>query len=165
MRSVPWPSKFNVIIAGIAMVPEDLPQLVEKYDNIAYLGEYRSPEDLQSLYERVDIVWACYPFPSAEEFNWRWARTNRFYESCQFKKPMIALKGSGDAYDVEKYGIGMTVENNSIESVAKKISEIQAEDLKDWGKNIASLPEAIYTYTTEVVNLEQALIGLLGSRK
>ena len=151
------PEQVEIIIAGLPMVSVDLPELAKKYKNIEFRGTYRSPQDLPALYGEVDMVWACYPYPKRSEWNWRWARTNRFYESCYFKKPMIVLAGSGDAHDVKHYSIGMLVKDD----VVNAITSIKAEDIIRWDKNILQLNKSLYVYTDEIEKLSSSIRTLL----
>ena len=41
------------------------------------------------VYGRIDLVWACYQPIGPDDWNLRWARPNRFYESCLFQKPLV----------------------------------------------------------------------------
>jgi succinoglycan biosynthesis protein ExoL len=147
------PRDMEIVLAGYSMNIPDLPGRAAKLDNVEFLGKFNSPRDLPALYENVDLVWGCYPRPGPEDWNWRWARTNRFYESCFFQKPIIALEGSGDAAEVERYDIGPIVPNRSVEEAVDEISKISRDDISRWQGNISRLPPRIYLYTTETDEL------------
>ena len=153
--------KIEIVAAGYVMRPIDLAERAAKFENIRYLGEYRSPQDLPNLYGGVDIVWACYPPPGPVNSDWQWAqsicRSNRFYESCFFKKPIISVAGSGDAHEVERYNIGLIVRDQSIKKTAEAICEISCSDLIQWHDNLLKLPKEAYLYTAESDELNNAI--------
>ncbi len=148
----------EVVVAGLPMAPlTDIAEQVARHANISYVGEYRSPEDLPSLYNDVDMVWACYPPIADDDWNLKWARPNRFYQSCYFGKPMFTRAGCQDAVDVERYDIGMIVDESDVQQVATQIAEIQPDDVARWTANMANLPQDVYMYTTESEELGRAL--------
>ena len=155
------PQGIEVVISGIAITPVDLGQQCEALDNITFLGEFRSPEDLPELYKRVDLVWGCYPHPEPGDWNWRWARTNRFYESCFYKTPIVSLKDSGDSASVELHNIGLIVERGDVTSAVDRLGRITAEELGLWQDNMRALPNSVYTYSTETNDLKCALEALV----
>lgn len=155
----------EVIVAGLPVVPADIEKRAEKIPNIKFLGEYQSPNDLPNLYGSVDIIWGCYPQPKSGDCNWRWARTNRFYESCYFKKPIITLAGSGDAKEVEHLEIGVNINGNTgIKEIIDTLSSIKSDELDKWQKNLMRLPRNIYEYTTETLELSEQLRGIISSK-
>jgi len=159
------PNQIEIIVAGIPMEPPDLPERAAKKANIEFRGPYRSPQDLSVLYGSVDLVWGCYPSPKPEDWNWRWARTNRFYESCFFKRPIIALAGSGDATEIERYRIGtVLLPSASIEETLGAISSITSSTLTRWKENLSKLPINVYLYTREFDELERVVREIACSR-
>ncbi len=154
------PNEIEVVIAGIPSNPEDLPERAHRHANIVYQGKYKSPDDLSSLYGSVDLVWACYPFPGPNDHNWKWAKTNRFYESCYYQRPMICLEGSGDAAEIERYDIGMLIKNDHVERVVESIADISLTDLATWQENLRNMPPEAYVYTTESDQLKSMILGL-----
>jgi hypothetical protein len=155
------PQDVEIILAGYVMNPVDLSQQVEKYNNIQYVGEYRSPQDLPSLYNSVDLSWASYQYIGPSDWNLRWARTNRFYESCLFKTPIVSRAGSCDGKDVERYNIGLNIEDEGVEKVVGKLCSIKPEDLETWKFNMTRLPREVYEHTTEIDELKSAIKALL----
>lgn len=151
------PQDVEIILAGYPMKPADLLSQVEKHHNIKYLGEYRSPQDLPALYGGIDLVWACYEPIGPNDWNLRWARTNRFYESCFFQRPIISRSGSCDSVDVESYGIGLVIKDENVDKVTSVLSNIGSVELEKWQKNIAALPLSVYTYTYEQDMLKSAV--------
>jgi len=151
-------SDIEIVFAGYPMKPADLPSLVSKYKNMRYLGTYQSPGDLPHLYGSIDIVWACYPPIGPQE---GWARTNRFYESCLFRRPMICRLGSSDAVEVQKYGIGLIASGDDASHVAIEVSSISLEDVDLWRRNMEAVPKSLFIYTTEPDDLYHKISELL----
>ncbi len=156
------PRDVEVVLAGFPMNPVDLPQQAARYDNIEYLGEFRSPQDLPALYSSVDLVWACYQPLGPNDWNLRWARPNRFYESCLFQVPIISRAGSCDAVDVARYGIGLIIEDEDVVAVVDRLCSIVPDDLETWKHNMAMLPRKVYMYTSEACTLGGALERIAG---
>jgi succinoglycan biosynthesis protein ExoL len=140
----------EIVLAGIPMdsTKTALNNLI-KYDSVSYLGEYKSPIDLPKLYNNVDMVWACYPEIREDDWNLKWARPNRFYESCFYGVPIFSRKGCQDAVEVSKFNIGMIVNETDANDVIERISKITVNDLNQWKKNMLELPQKVYLYTTE----------------
>jgi hypothetical protein len=151
------PHDFEIIFAGLPVNPIDIPQRVNEYPNMTYKGEYRSPQDLPSLYNSVDMIWACYPYIKENDWNLKWGRPNRFFESCAFRKPCFARAGCHFALDVKQFEIGMLIDDYIIEDVVEKICHIQSIDLVRWQDNLSRLPKSIYMYTTEDDDLASAI--------
>jgi succinoglycan biosynthesis protein ExoL len=149
--------KFEIIIAGHVMISSQIMDDAKKHSNIFYKGEYKSPHDLPALYNDVDLIWACYPPIKANDMNLKWARPNRFYESCFFKTPLVTRVGTQDATDVDRYQIGKLIKEEDEELVVNNLEEITAENLQEWRQNMEVLPKSVYLYTTELSDLESRL--------
>ena len=145
----------EIVVAGYSIEPVDLPQQAEKYSNIIYKGKYRSPDDLPSLYQDVDLTWVLYP--NKNYWGFRWARTNRFYESCLYQTPMISRSGSADAVEIQRYGIGLIIENDDVDKIVEKLGNITSKDLDFWRKNMTKMPSEVYLYTTEAERLGKTI--------
>lgn len=150
---------FEIILAGYPMgIPELKKGAMSLPSGMRYLGEYASPTDLPTLYREVDVVWASYPHDSSGNMQEKWARTNRFYESCFFKKPIITRHGSSDGDVVEKYGIGYCICETDIERAANELkAAIRRENILKWGERMETLPISEYVYTNEGARLADAL--------
>ena len=155
------PNDVEIVLGGYIINPADLSEQIEKYENITYVGQYRSPQDLPSLYNKVDLIWACYQPIGPNDWNLRWARPNRFYESCFFKKPIISRFGSNDSVEVERYDIGLNINDEDIDKTVETLCKIKASDVETWTENMYKLPNDVYVYTTETEELAKALKGLV----
>jgi succinoglycan biosynthesis protein ExoL len=159
----------RVVIAGYPMEPADLPAEAAKIPNVEFRGQYRSPQDLPGLYGDVDLVWACYPSPAVTDPDWRWAqaicRSNRFYESCFFQRPIITVAGSGDGVDVERYGLGLVLEDLSTDAILQAVGKVSGEDRAQWQRNVAALPRNVYMYGAETEELRRILTDMGATRR
>ncbi len=145
----------SIYIRGFPRSPltlneDNLSSAADNQENLSYGGTYLAPDELTSIYEQVELVWACYPFEENRPVaNWKWARTNRFYESCFFKKAMICQAGTEDARVVEALNIGLAVDLSKPEEVIKTLQTISPEQIRIWTENLENLPESIYMYSDE----------------
>ena len=124
-------------------------------DGITYLGPYQSPSDLPALYASVDVVWAAYPFSPEKRGNHLWARTNRFYESLYFKRPMILQKGTNDARVAASLGaVALAVSLESSEAAADYLTQnLSKAFLLLCRQKLSEIPEEIYQITDEYQHL------------
>lgn len=150
---------FEIIIAGVFQ-DENCKRLISGITNINYIGAYKSPNDLDTLYSHVDIVWACYPFPADDDENWKWARTNRFYESCYYSTPMIFLKGSGDESSILKYKIGMPIEDLHDDKVLDQFALLNWPNIEKWHKAIKDVPESVFVLGAEREAIKDKIVNL-----
>ena len=158
------PKDVEIVLAGYVMDPQDLQEQVEKYLNITYLGQYKSPQDLPKLYSGVDLIWGCYQPIGPDDWNLRWARPNRFYESCLFQTPIVSRDGSCDSVDVKRYEIGLIIEDEDVHKVADCLCKITADELDSWKHNMQTLPRNVYSYTTEKEELKRAIEAIVKVR-
>ena len=158
--------RIEVVIAGFCMDPADLAEQVAAEPHVTYRGTYSSPRDLPALYGSVDMVWACYPGPEQQDADWRWAlricRSNRFYESCFFRRPLITMAESADGEEVERLGIGLGLSDQSPEGVCRAIEGITEERLQEWRQRMERLPRSVGVYTDEPLRLRTALLEVAG---
>jgi succinoglycan biosynthesis protein ExoL len=163
-----YPQEVEIVAAGFPMSPADLPERAKRIANMKYLGEYRSPQDLPAMYAQVDMVWLCYPDPGLRDPEWRWAqavcRSNRFYESCYFRTPTIALEGGADGQEIARLGIGLVSNDSSDEAVIQAIRAVTDEDLLGWQRNLEALPRGVFVYTDEAERLGGALADIVQNR-
>lgn len=156
--AVALPDRLEIVIAGHVLEPKDLVESAKTSNNISYLGEYRSPDDLHRLFSNVDLIWAVF---GPNNWNLRWARSNRFYESCFFRKPIITRKGCRDAIEVERLGIGLTIDDGEPGTFARSISQITYDKLREWDANLARVPPETYLYTHESATLAHTIKSMV----
>ncbi len=141
--------RVEILVRGFNMGLKNFEKDVESIPGITYEGPFISPDDLPSIYGLVDIVWACYPYQGNGLGNWRWARTNRFYEACFFHKPMLAQLGTEDGRVVEKFGLGICLDLSDVGKAVETILNIRESEVTEWQSHISRLPKSLYIYTNE----------------
>ena len=137
---------------------------MSELSNIDYRGQYKSPDDLPSLYNDVDMVWACYQPLKSDDYGYLWARTNRFYQGCLFRRPFFSRSGCMDGDAVIERGIGKIIAEEDVEKTVDDIISITAQDVEMWSQNMLTVPENVYAYTNEVAELKSAIHNILTSR-
>ena len=121
---------------------------------VTFGGSFVSPDDLQDIYSKIDLCWtAIYHAKS----NVMWSRTNRFYQACYFRSPMITQQGTPDASQVEKHNIGFSIDLLNKRDALAKILSIKQKEIDTWKKNSLDLPEHIYVLTDEYDKLLEKL--------
>lgn len=81
--------------------------------NVAFSGRF-TPEEKVAFYEETDFVLSCYGNDTPVV---RTALPNRLYESCQVRRPIIVNSGTFLAKLVERYGIGIVVDLDNLETL------------------------------------------------
>ena len=153
-----FPEKFEIHVYGRPINPVSLPDEASKLDGISYYGPFIWPTDLNRMYSSIDVVWGCYPYGDSTPGNWQWAQTNRFYEACFFKKPLITLLDSADARAVINLGIGFSVDlSNTTKAVDFLQSKLNKDYLSSLTSNINSVPKNVYLYMDD----HERLINLI----
>ena len=155
---------FDIQLRGIFMPStRHYEQRLLGLENITYGGPYESPAELPLLYTGVDIVWAAYPYDPKPVGNHRWARTNRFYESLYFKKPMILQQNTSDYHTATRLGpiaLGVDLSNNS-QAAAYLTENLTASFLLTARRYLDQVPESSNQITDEY----QTLLSWLQQKK
>lgn len=138
------------ILNDIATAQEDLAAT----PGMIYLGTFVSPDDLPSLYSQVDVSWVAH-FHGIN--NMKWARGNRFYESCYFQKPMFAQTGTIDGEVVASKDLGMCLDLGDKDACVQAVLSARFSDFDQWRRNIAGLPRNMYVLTDEHERLLERL--------
>ena len=77
---------------------------------------------------------------------------------------MISRSGSADAVEIQRYGVGLIIENNDTDEIVDALSNITPEDMDLWRKNLAQVPPEVYLYTTEAEDIGKAIRDVVGGR-
>ena len=154
------PEEFAFLLAGIpGRFVDSFHQRVRRIANLDYRGEYRHPDDLPTLFGDADLILACYP-PAVPH---GWSRSNRYYDACLFRKPLIVRAGTGDAEAVRRRGIGFVIAAPGVEEAAAELRGITAADWERWRANMSKLPAAEYVHAKRGPDeLRQSLAALAG---
>lgn len=122
----------------------------EKHPYVTYGGTFQNPTDLPDMYREVDISWIV---PDDYTWNLKWQRVNRFYEACRMGVPMIARKGTQDAMEVERLGVGVVLDCGSTDRILDGLVGISSGELVSWSHSAKSIPASIYTFDQEFKEL------------
>lgn len=142
---------YRLIIYGIfSGISDHQKALMLSHPKVNYKGEYKSPEDLREIYAQIDISWVAYPYSAGKkEGNFKYARTNRYYEAGFFRIPMIGNQFAGDARFIEEFDYGITLDlGNMMESV-EDMKKISPEKLESWKANLRKAPVSDFMSTDE----------------
>ncbi|MCE7902073.1 MAG: hypothetical protein DYH20_05270 [Gammaproteobacteria bacterium PRO9] len=154
--------KFVVKVRGRPIAPDSLPAEAEALDGIQYDGEFVWPDDLAAMYDSVDLVWGCYPHSNQPVGNWLWARTNRFYEACYFKRPIVTLEGSADARIAEELGIGPVVDLNDTGAAVDRLLQLTFDEVADWQGKVDQVGSDVCVYGDDHQRLLRLITSLDG---
>lgn len=148
-----------IVVAGTPMPNlADFERRVAGNPRFDCRGGYDYPDDLPGLYGEVDVALNTYP-PEAPS---SWARANRFYESCLFRRPQIVRAGTMDGDSVARLGIGLVLDARDPDGAAAAIARISARDLARWQAALAAVPPSVYTFSGEADRLLEAVEGMIG---
>lgn len=154
------PEEFAFLLAGIpGRFVASFHQRLRRIANLDYRGEYRHPDDLPALFGAADLILACYP-PAVPH---GWSRSNRYYDACLFRKPLIVRAGTGDAEAVRRHDIGFVIAAAGAAEAAAELRGITAADWERWRANMLKLPAAEYVHAERgPAELGQSLAALAG---
>jgi hypothetical protein len=160
------PGRFEFLLAGLPWPGVDVEGFLKRMgEQSHYRGQFKSPDDLPDMYNAVDVVWACYPPIGPRDFNLRWARPNRFYESCLFGVPILSRLGSCDSVDVQRFGIGLTIDRVDAAEAADQIAlGVTGDSLNLWRAAMQNVPVEVFQYTSEFQSLAETLRAAVGPR-
>lgn len=154
------PAQFSFLLAGIpGRFVDSFEQRVGRIANLEYRGEYRHPDDLPALFGASDLILACY----RPEAPYGWSRSNRYYDACLFRTPLIVRAGTGDAEAVRRHDLGFVIAAAGAAAAAAELRGVTASDLERWRANLRRLPAAEYVHGERGPGeLRQALTALAG---
>lgn len=157
------PERFRAVIAGVptwlgegVAARETLSRRIGENPRIEFRGPYRYPDDLPALYGSVDLTMACY----SPEVPDGWSQSNRFYEACLFRKPLIVRDGCADVPPVREHGVGLVLPETDPDAAAARILDTPPEQWARWRANMTALPPQVYASVDEPQALRQTLAEL-----
>jgi len=150
--------RIRVYFRGVPLGLSDFTRRVAENPWMEYGGPYNAPEDLPGMYSRIDLSWNAHRVDDNNSLLWN--RTNRFYEACAFRTPLVAQVGSQDGDVVADRGIGVCVDLADIDAVARRILAIDGDQFARWQRRVAGLPASVYTETTEHEELAHHIFRL-----
>lgn len=127
------PENRELVLAGRIDVPGSLWLQLTEAASIVYLGEYQGLTQLPELYQRVDLVWAPYVLDTDAVGNWRWARTNRYFEGIHFSVPPITRSGTLDGDEAQALNLGPVLDFGRVDStVVAQLEQIDPMCISAW---------------------------------
>lgn len=112
----------DVVFSGEAATKEegdDIKRYCAGNERVSFTGQYNYDADIAGIYSRFDCVYAVY---DASNPNVRIALPNKLYESVVCGLPLIVSAGTYLSEIVERYGIGVAVDPNDVESLREALS-------------------------------------------
>lgn len=152
------PERFSALLAGTPIGLDRFAERAAANPNIAYRGPYDHPHGLPALYDDIDLVMACRSPEPPDGLS----QTNRYYDACLFRKPLIVRAGSVDGENVRRLDIGLTLMSSGVEEAAEEIRGAADADWERWRRNIAALPMEFYVDDGGADVLRDALANILG---
>jgi succinoglycan biosynthesis protein ExoL len=125
---------------------------------VEYGGAYVAPDELRAMYAKVDLLWVAHRVD--ENNSLLWNRTNRFYEGCAFRKPIIAQVGTQDGAVVFDRGLGPSIDLLAPDAVVERINSITSADIEQWQANMSRLPRSVYRENGEHEQLTMRIRSL-----
>ena len=120
--------EYELHCGGDGLLSKKIKRYSRKYSNIHYYGKMEY-EDVVRLESKCDLVPAIYD-PALK--NNQYAAPNKFYEAISLGKPTIMVHDTGMDDMVDKYNLGLTI-NNSYDELEKALKSI-LEKMQYWKK-------------------------------
>lgn len=95
-----------------------------KQNGYEYLGEFDFSSQIKDIYGKCDVIYSVY---DADMMNVRIALPNKLYESIYCEKPIIVAKKTYLQEIVERKGIGLAVEHDSLQEHIAALNRLQEE--------------------------------------
>lgn len=153
------PERFSAALAGTPIGLPNFEERVAANPNMAYHGPYDHPDGLPALYDAVDLTMAC----RAPETPDGLSQTNRYYDACLFRKPLIVRAGSVDGENARRLGIGLPLTASDPEEAAAEIRSVPDADWERRRSAMASLPREVYVSAGDAEALRDALLRILNA--
>lgn len=109
---------FNLVFHGEGTINEKLKNYIKEHEinNVEIYGRYKK-EDEGMLYKNTDMV----NLLLYDNINTKGVLANRYYNAVIYGKPLLTLKGTYQAEQIEKYDLGLVVDSlDDIEGGIKK---------------------------------------------
>ena len=130
-------------IGGMGKLEKVVEKAARENENIYYYGKMKY-NDVLALEKECDIIIALY---DQAVHNHKYAAPNKFYESLALGKPIIMLHDTGMDELVDRYNLGITVDQN-INSISSGINVLikRKGDMDTMGKRAYDLFLAEYCW-------------------
>lgn len=104
---------------------DELQSFAKDIANVRLYGRY-SYGDITQIYSQADLIWAVYP---ADDYNVKYAISNKFHESLYYAVPAIYASGTELASFVSQNRIGFEVDCYSVQEIRNLFNKITKENL------------------------------------
>ncbi|CUJ19217.1 hypothetical protein TA5114_03453 [Cognatishimia activa] len=132
------PGQFEIVMRGRPALDQmpDFHETVEANPDLQFGGAYRWPDDLPSIYAECDFVWMIDRFDSGG--NSDWLLPNRLYEGALFGAIPIGLNGTAIAARLQAIGIGLVLDDISLDTLAQAMSQVQRVQINSMRTDVLS---------------------------
>ena len=113
--------KIKVFFAGDSQ-DDEIQQLSANSEYVEYYGRYNYDTDIANLYSKCDCIYSVY---DTAYNNVKYALPNKLYESIYCELPILVADGTYLGELVQKWGVGIKVDSNSLEDLIIKIKLLQ----------------------------------------
>lgn len=112
----------KVLFAGVEYEPVEIEPLCKSVNGFEWYGKFDFMSEAAGLYERCDAIYSVY---DADMENVKVALPNKLYESIYCEVPIIVARGTYLAELVEEWGVGVSVDHNSIDELVVAINGLK----------------------------------------
>jgi len=157
--------RFEVVLRGRPAYREftDFDGFVAAEPHISFAGPYRNPDDLAAIYGAVHFCWAIDFFE--EGLNSTWLLPNRLYEGCRHGVVPIAMQGTETARFLSERGIGVLIEDASLDALQTALSAMDRENYEALRRRVVGQDNAEWVAGIgDCRALVERLQALAGSR-
>jgi succinoglycan biosynthesis protein ExoL len=135
--------RIRVYIRGLATDEAIRRRLEAAPPHVVVEGPFNPEADMPAMYRSIDLSWVAYYHAVT---NAKMARSNRFYDSCMFGRPMIAQKNSPDGRIVEQKGLGLIIDADDRERAMRAMLALTPAQIAAWRANVLALPRRAFAH-------------------
>lgn len=142
-------SKTKVLFAGDSL-DDEIKSLANKSKYVEYYGKYNYNEEIAELYSKCDCIYSVYDISYN---NVKYALPNKLYESIYCELPILVAEGTYLGELVERWGVGIKVNSNSLDDLVNKITLLK-QDTKQYNNIILKCQENKEKINMHIYNKE-----------
>ena len=110
----------KLFIHGDGACLDELKTYSKRYTNVFFTGRYEVNQ-LPELYNTCNVVWAVYP---NDDYNVKYAISNKFHESLVYKKPCIYANKTMLGKYVQNNKLGWIVDPYNVDEIRNLIIKL-----------------------------------------
>ncbi len=147
----------RLIIWGDGPDYEELKRISNGKENAFIKGRYENSQ-LAKIYSEADLIWAVYP---NEDFNVKYAISNKFHESINIGKPCIYADKTELGKFVNSKKLGFIVNPYSVTEIKALLEKIKnnREDIKEISKNLRSFKKTESSWNEDIKKIENYIMN------